>query len=181
MKERVLATRYIEALSNTLPDSQRATVFTDLKKVFENIVNDQVSWEFLRSPFTSIKIKKDIFKKKLDAVGIRNSKVTNFCQLIVDKHRHILLPYFVKELQHFLNVAANQMEAEVTVSLDFDDRLKRHLIQQFETKIQKKIQPTFVKDPDILGGFKIKIENTIFDGSVNNALNKFKRLIIEKD
>jgi F0F1-type ATP synthase delta subunit len=72
-----------------------------------------------------------------------------------------------------------EMKNEVAVLIEtatvLDTSGSTSLIATLETKTNKKLNPTYLVNTDILGGFKATIKNTIYDGSVQHSIEKVRQ------
>ncbi|MGH9651258.1 MAG: ATP synthase F1 subunit delta, partial [Terriglobales bacterium] len=65
-------------------------------------------------------------------------------------------------------------EAEVTSWRELGDDEKRSLAARLEAVLGKKVRARYQKDESLLGGARIRVGSTIYDGSVRGQLRKLK-------
>ncbi len=64
------------------------------------------------------------------------------------------------------------MKRTVSNKSPLNDNELYDLVSGIEKKLEKKIEMETIVDPDILGGVKFRIGNTIIDGSIATRLQK---------
>ena len=64
------------------------------------------------------------------------------------------------------------MKRTVSNKSPINDNELDGLVSGIEKKLEKKIEMETIVDPDILGGVKFRIGNTIIDGSIATRLQK---------
>ncbi|BAC14934.1 F0F1 ATP synthase subunit delta [Oceanobacillus iheyensis] len=177
MSNSVVAKRYADALfqlgreKNSL--DQLVADFLEVRQIF---TNDQKLNVFLKHPKIDNEKKKqflaDVFKGA-DPV------VINTLKLLVDRHRTSTIPSIVDHLVALVNDTKGIADATVYSIRELNTDEKEQLQTSFAKRLGKRsVQITNVVDPKILGGMKIRVGNTIYDGTVSNKLNRISRSIV---
>ena len=115
--------------------------------------------------------------KLLDAVvaKVGASKVTrNFLAVLVENRRIAALGEIARLFQAEMNERRGFSEAEVTSWRELGEDEKRALAARLETVLGKKVRAHYQKDESLLGGARIRVGSTIWDGSVRGQLRKLK-------
>ena len=63
---------------------------------------------------------------------------------------------------------------EVTSAARLEAETKSELVSRLERVTRKKVKLTTEVDPDLLGGMKIRVGSTLFDGSLARALEDLR-------
>ena len=92
-------------------------------------------------------------------------------QLLNDGRAQIL-EELIKRVQFLIDSKSGAMKITVSTTSPLNDNELDDLVSGIEKKLEKKIEMETIVDPDILGGVKFRIGNTIFDGSIANRLDK---------
>lgn len=177
MSNSVVAKRYADALfqlgreKNSL--DQLVADFLEVRQIF---TNDQKLNVFLKHPKIDNEKKKqflaDVFKGA-DPV------VINTLKLLVDRHRTSTIPSIVDHLVALVNDTKGIADATVYSIRELNTDEKEQLQTSFAKRLGKRsVQITNVVDPKILGGMKIRVGNTIYDGTVSNKLNRISLSIV---
>ncbi|MFS0750297.1 F0F1 ATP synthase subunit delta [Oceanobacillus sp. 1P07AA] len=177
MSNSVIAKRYADALfqlgneKNSL--GQLVEDFLVVRQVF---TNDQKLNVFLKHPkIDSVK------KKQLLAEVFKGTDqvVINTLKLLVDRHRTSTIPSIVDHLVALVNDAKGIADATVYSIRELSTDEKEQLQASFAKRLGKtSVQITNIVDPKVLGGMKIRVGNTIYDGTVSNKLNRISRSIV---
>ena len=115
--------------------------------------------------------------KVVDAVVARTgaSRVTrNFLAVLVQNRRVSALVEIARLFELEMNRRRGFCEAEVTSWRALGDDEKRSLAAQLEAVLGKKVRARYQKDESLLGGARIRVGSTIYDGSVRGQLRKLK-------
>jgi len=115
--------------------------------------------------------------KVLDAVvaKVGASKVArNFLALLVQNRRIAALSETTRLFEVEMNQRRGFSEAEVTSWRDLGDDEKRALAARLEAVLGGKVRARYQKDEGLLGGARIRVGSTIYDGSVRGQLRKLK-------
>ena len=172
MSLNVLVKRYIVAYNNCFVKQQRVDALQDLKVFCSEISNNKVYYSFLISPVVSLKVKK---KALSDIPFLQNRpSLKNFILLLNSKNRLRLLAHIFSIVDEFIL----EEESKIQLYVHSPVELTSSQIQQISSLIQTKTNKTpvieFKLDKSILGGVKIVSNNTIYDGTIINTLNKLK-------
>ncbi len=104
--------------------------------------------------------------KKLDKAG------ENLVKLLVEYGRLALLPEVAAAFEELKAQDEGVLEAEITAATNPSDSEVKALVKRLETKFNKKIEVSVKVDPDIIGGIKIVIGDTVIDASVRGQLQE---------
>jgi F-type H+-transporting ATPase subunit delta len=103
---------------------------------------------------------------KLDAAGV------NLIKLLVEYSRLSLLPQIAAIFEELKAQDEGVLEAEITAAAKPDDTQVKSLVQHLEAKFNRKIEARVSVDPEIIGGIKIVVGDTVIDASVRGRLQE---------
>ena len=115
--------------------------------------------------------------KVLDAVVAKEGAspvARNFLAVLVQNRRIAALAEVTQLFQVEMDARRGYSEAEVTGWRDLGEDEKKSLTSSLESATGKKIRARYKKDESILGGARIRVGTTIWDGSVRGQLRKLK-------
>ncbi|CAG0977000.1 F-type H+-transporting ATPase subunit delta [Methylophilaceae bacterium] len=107
-----------------------------------------------------------ICDKKLDEAG------TNLVRLLGEYGRLALLPDVARAFEELKAEDEGVLEAEITAAAKPSDSEVKALVKRLESKFGKKIEASVKVDPEIIGGIKIVIGDTVIDASVRGQLQE---------
>jgi F-type H+-transporting ATPase subunit delta len=107
-----------------------------------------------------------VCEKKLDKAG------ENMIKLLVEYGRLALLPEVATAFEELKALDEGVLEAEITAAVKPSDSEVKALVKRLETKFGKKIEASVKVDPEIIGGIKIVIGDTVIDASVRGQLQE---------
>lgn len=150
-----------------------------LNKISEDVLfvnNTLDSSKELRSVLKSPVIKeekkhaiiKNLFNEKVDTATI------NFLDFIINKNREDLLFNITKRFLKLSDEHAGIMNARVTSAVELDSVQKENIKKKLEDYTNKKIRLSFALNEKVIGGFIVKIEDTVIDASVRRQLQSLK-------
>lgn len=177
MSKSIAARRYAEALfqlgneKNTL--EQLSEELQVVQEVFRD--NDRI-YTFLKHPRVNHEKKKQFLTETFQGL---QADVVNTLNLLVERHRIEITPTIVDHFNQMVNDAKGIAEAKVYSVRELSDSEQRALSVSFANRIGKReVVIDNIVDPSLLGGLKIRIGNTIFDGSVSRKLNRIEQNIV---
>lgn len=108
----------------------------------------------------------DIVDSKLDEAG------KNMIKLLIEYDRLGLLPEVATAFEELKAQDEGVLEAEITAAVKPSDAEVTALVKRLESKFGKKIEANVKVDPEIIGGVKIIVGDTVIDASVRGQLQE---------
>lgn len=175
----VVAKRYADALFQLANEKniidKLILQLQEVKKVFQD--GDKI-YEFFYHPRID---KADKVKLIDESFKDFDENIINLLKLLVERHRieHVtaIVDYFIE-----LYEEANEMATATVYSVrELTDVEKTELENSFKKKFNKKsVAIENIVDPSIIGGLKIRVGNTIYDGSISGKLNRIKNRLVSQ-
>ncbi|HWG59664.1 MAG TPA: ATP synthase F1 subunit delta [Candidatus Acidoferrales bacterium] len=129
---------------------------------------------FLESPAASAESKRRVIEKLAEALGLVPA-VRNFLYLVVDHRRTEILGEIRQALRDELNQRLGVAEARVISARDLSEAERRELTAALERRTGKKIEATFERDEELLGGAVVRVGSTVYDGSIRERLARLRQ------
>ena len=173
-----VADRYSQALLDIALEKDKVDEYlSHLKQVEEQIQRFKRLKQALLAPdippAVKLKIVRELFEKSI------STDVLNFLCLLIEKEREIYLPAIIKKYIRKVNDLRNIMDAEIVLptfpSMEFLEDLKEKLSEA----TGKTVEFTVRRDPGIIGGFQLIIEDRLFDLSIRGQLERMGRKLTE--
>ena len=103
---------------------------------------------------------------KLDESG------ANLIKLLVEYGRLSILPDVAAAFEELKAQDEGVLEAEITAAAKPTDTEVKALVKKLEAKFGKKVEASVKVDPEIIGGIKIVVGDTVIDASVRGQLQE---------
>lgn len=95
----------------------------------------------------------------------------NFLRLLIDNERAGYIEDIFKEFSTLRDSALNIARIKVVSAGELSHDRKEKIKAVIEKALNKTAEISFVFEPDIIGGYIIEIENTLYDGSIKTQLD----------
>ena len=99
--------------------------------------------------------------------------------LLMENGHMMLFGEVVKRFDYLLDKNSEVIKVKITSSSRLSDDEVQRISTNIENKIQKKIDVATETDASLIGGLKLRVENTLIDGSVSNRLQKMRDTLIQ--
>ena len=169
--------RYATSLLETaLEKKNLETVASDIDLLVDTMRKSRELYLMLESPVirseTKLGILKEIFGSKISKDSM------DFVEFIVSKKRENLIEEigqrFLELRDHHLGIA----NVEVTTAAEFSGEQKDVLQKKLEKILDKKVRLNFKTDPELIGGFIAKVDDTLYDASIRHQLELLKKQLL---
>ncbi|MDO7906523.1 F0F1 ATP synthase subunit delta [Paenibacillus sp. JX-17] len=173
-RDTVVAKRYAKALFEVATQEQKVMeVEEELKAVVAAFAGDEMIQKFIASPNISDASKFQVLIESLR--GRVSAPVLNTIQLLVERGRadlfHQLLEGYLKMEEDALNIA----DAKVYSTYKLSEQESAAVAEQFGARVNRKLRIENIVDPTLLGGLKVVIGDTLFDGSLSGKLDRLEK------
>lgn len=177
MSNALISKRYAEALFQ-LAEEKKITeaMESELLIVQEVFQQNQNFVLFLENPAFDGNKKKQLID---EAFRDFSQEVLNTLKLLVDRHHEEIVPEIVDAFVAFVNKAKAIQPATVYSVRALSEQEQEQLADVFQEKLHiANIKLKNVIDPDLIGGVKLRIGNTVYDGSVKGKLERIEKNIV---
>jgi len=173
MTEQKVSTRYAKALYGLAGEVDSvAQVYSDLKQIQQIVMQSSELRNLINSPLINHRKKSAIFEEIFS--GKIGATTLEFVKLLAHKQRETLIISIAQQFEKLFNMNNNIVEAIVTTARDIDDATKKQIIEALEIRTGKTIKPQFTVNPAIKGGIVVRIEDKVYDASIQNKLEKLR-------
>jgi F-type H+-transporting ATPase subunit delta len=174
MSEIQVASRYAKSLIDLAGEQNVLEVVKkDIELFLETCRANTELQAILKNPIISLDKKANI----LDGIfaGKLNEMILSFFKIVIRKGRSEILYATAKEFISQYNIIKNVVKATVTSA----SPLSKENISQIEEVVKKatngEVILTSLVDPNLIGGFVLKVGDKQFDTSLSSKLNKLKK------
>lgn len=165
--------RYAKAIFLAALEQQTLEqVFNDFTLI-QAIAKDNKEFRFfLNAPIYNPQEKKQFISQFFQPYV---SKLTfEFLNLLTEKRRENRLFDIIRNFFTLYKRHHNIVDALLVTPIMADDNLLTDFKQKLEPVLKKQVNIKNNENPDIIGGFILRVEDMEFDGSIRNQLNKIK-------
>lgn len=170
-----LAARYAKSLTDLAVETKGLEdVYRDMILLDETCGASREFVTFLKNPVINADKKEKIFKS---IFGEQLSNLTNkFSTLLIKKGREGFLPEISKAVIREYRKVKNIRQVTITTAAPLAEEIKALLMTKIKNEIpnQQIDLQTAVKE-NLIGGFILETDNTIFDASIERDLKDIKK------
>ena len=99
--------------------------------------------------------------------------------LLIENGHMLLYGEILKRFDYLLDKKSEITQVQITSSTRLPDDEVQKISLTIENKIQKKLNVKMDTDTSLMGGIKLRVGNTLIDGSVSNRLQKMRDTLIQ--
>jgi F-type H+-transporting ATPase subunit delta len=168
--------RYAQAVFEIALESNKLEEWQSNLTKIAKLVQDDEFISLVENPKIPFDLKTKLVQEKL---GKTNPMALNLVYLLITKGKLKTAGEISVEYNRFLNEHYGIKSAEVTTAIPLDNAEKEKLGQNLEALVGKKVSMNVQVNPDILGGFIARIDDSLIDGSIRNRLEMLKKRLAE--
>ncbi len=132
------------------------------------VVNDAQMHAYVQDPKV---IASDLEATFLKVCGDKlNAHGQNLIKVLVEYGRLAILPAITKAFEDLKALDEGSLDAQIIAAVKPSAAETNDIVKRLEAKFGKKIEATVTVDPDIIGGIKIIVGDTVIDASVKGQL-----------
>ena len=175
----VIAQRYARALIELLAESNNLLEARDrLAHIAEAAAGEPAARQLWLAPQVSMAQKTELLEKLLAAVHA-SPIVHDFCRHLLVKRRFSMIDQISREFDRLCRDRLSQASAVIHTPQPLEpaelDRLRKQLSKRAGKTVTCEVQV----DPQLIGGIKIRLENTVIDASVAGMLATARTALAE--
>ncbi|MCL7762175.1 ATP synthase F1 subunit delta [Polaribacter sp. Z014] len=174
MKDTRAALRYAKAILNLAKDSKEETVVNkDMLFIATTISENETFEVMLNSPI----VKSSDKTKVLNALftGKVNNITLGLFHLLKDNKRIAMLLSIAQQYAIIYDYDKHLQEAKVTTAIPLTKEVEDAFLAKIVALTGEKANLVNEVNPDILGGFILRVGDVQYDASISNYLNELKK------
>ncbi len=169
-----ITNRYAKALLDlAISENSLDKISQDIGFVQKSVSSIRELSLLLKSPIVKRDKKKQIFHEIF--VNKISDTSLKFCELVINRQRSELLPDIIRRFFELRNEFLNIKNIEVVSAVELDENQINLLKSILEQNLNKKVWLSLEVDRTLIGGFKVKIDDTVVDASLQYQLAKLKK------
>jgi F-type H+-transporting ATPase subunit delta len=170
---------YAKSLLDAVPADKQVAVLEEFGSLVQDVL--PANPEFARL-LSSAVVGKDDKLKLIDNVlgGRANPLFVNFLRVLARHERLDLLAPIHRQavLQHELR--AGKQRVQVTVAREVSPETRRAIEESLAKVLPFTPIVELTVDPELLGGMKIRVEDTVYDGSLRTRLKQLRQQVQQR-
>jgi F-type H+-transporting ATPase subunit delta len=168
--------RYAQAVFEIALESNKLKEWQSNLTKIAKLVQDDEFVSLAENPKMPFDLKTKLVQERLGKI---NPMALNLVYLLISKGKLKTASRISDEYNRLLNEHYGIKNAEVTTAIPLDNMEREKLGQNLEALVGKKISMNVQVNPDILGGFIARIDDSLIDGSIRNKLERLKKRLAE--
>jgi F-type H+-transporting ATPase subunit delta len=129
---------------------------------------------FLFSPYLSTADKVEGLKR---AISGAEPELTNFLELLAEKHRMPEIFRIRRELDELWKRENRRLDVTVTSAVELDESVVQKIGQEVERQTGEEVDLASRVDDRILGGIVLQVGNMVLDASIRSRLEKLRKSV----
>lgn len=175
----IVASRYAKSLLDlAVEKGQLDAVYADMLQVREVAGGSREFITFLNSPVIKTDKKVAVLKSIFD--GKLTELTSGFLTLVANKRRESVIPEVAASFIDQYRTHKNILTAVVTSAHGLDAATRQKALDLVKTQLNGEIELVEKTDPNLIGGFILKIGDKQIDRSVSRQLSNLKKELTNK-
>ena len=172
MSLQTVARRYASALADVVIERREEREVQNELKYWASMIdgNPQLK-EVFANPTIAYDNKRTVLEELISRTHVRET-TASFLRVLLRNQRLAQLPEIASRFGQVLDDRGGIVAAEITTARPIPEDLKKSLHDTLASATGRTVRLTFATDENIIGGLVARIGSTIFDGSVQNHLER---------
>jgi F-type H+-transporting ATPase subunit delta len=179
MRVHKAAKRYAKALFSLARDEGRLeNVYRDLQAIDLWLAESEAFSRFVGDPTIPLAQRNSLLEELLK--GKADDLTCRFALFLSEKDRLDELESVVRNFELMYDDLQNVQRVRITSAMPLEDDQAAAIAARFGALLGKEIKSTTDVDPAMLGGFKVRVGDTIHDFSIQAQLEALRQNLINK-
>jgi len=173
MKGTRAAQRYAKAILDLAKDQNVAeVVYSDMESISKTIIGSNDLHDVLTSPVLKSNLKKDVLKEIFKDV---NQVTLGAFDVLIENKRINILKEVAQKYTSLYNEMNYVQIAKVTTAVPLNEELEAKILTKITELTGNGATINNIVDPNIIGGFILRIGDLQYNASVANSLSNLER------
>lgn len=175
----IVASRYAKSLIDLATEKgQLEAVYADMIQV-KSVCHESKDFVlFLNSPI--VQAEKKVATLKALFEGKLNTLTSGFLAIVASKRRESIIPEMVESFIEQYKAQKNILTAVVTSASGLDATTKQKALDLIKTQLNGEVELVEKVNPDLIGGFILKVGDKQIDKSVSRQLSNLRKELTNK-
>jgi F-type H+-transporting ATPase subunit delta len=172
LSSQTVARRYASALADVVIERREEREVQKEIELWASMIdsNPQLK-EVFANPTVAVDQKRTVLEELISRSRVRET-TASFLRVLLRNQRLAQLPEVSGRFGQVLDERAGVVAAEITTARPIPEDLKKALHDTLASATGRTVRLTFATDENIIGGLVARIGSTVFDGSVENNLER---------
>lgn len=176
MSEIQVASRYAKSLLDLALEQDALEAVKKDMDLFVNTCRENPELQaILKNPIMSLEKKGNILEGVF--AGKLHDLILSFFRIVVRKGRSEILYPTAKEFLNQYNIHKNVVKATVTSATTLSEQNLKQIREIVQEYTRGEVELTTVVDPDLIGGFILKVGDRQIDTSLSGKLSKLRKTL----
>ncbi len=171
-----VAHRYAEAIFTSIPEAELEQFFLDVRDLQASLAQSRELRNFFASPVIERSKKLEVVNAL--AEGRFGEWMNRVMLLLVRKERESLISEVLESLQIIRRRRLGIQPVLVTTAVPMDDVLRNEVASGLRQFANKNVDVRYAVDEDLLGGMVVRMDDTVYDGSIQRQLFRLRRRLM---
>ncbi len=178
MSDRNVASRYAKSILDLAVETNvLESVYQNMVDLISTCKSSSALQGLLRNPITPLDKKLSILKALFETQF--NKLTIGFFEIMIRKERsEIILPAAVEFINQY-NSRNKIVIAEITTAIQISPELEAQLLEKVRQLTEGEIQVHKIVDPEIIGGFILRVEDKQIDTSFRTKLAGLRKELVD--
>lgn len=172
MSLQTVARRYASALADVVIERREEREVQQEIENWASIIQDNPQLkEVFANPTVAHENKQTVLEELISRTRVRPT-TASFLRVLLRNQRLAQLPEVSERFGQILDERGGVVAAQITTARPIPEELKKSLHDALASATGRTVRLTFATDETIIGGLVARIGSTVFDGSVENHLER---------
>jgi F-type H+-transporting ATPase subunit delta len=167
----------LSLLESSIEKKNLEKIFNDMQLIVNTLKKSKDLQVMLQSPVIRPELKEkvmtEIFQKKIDNDSL------SFIKFIISKRREQILLSIASRFLILHDEHIELANVDVKTAFEFSDDQKKSLQKKIEEILNKKARLSFKVEPELIGGFVAKVDDTLYDASLKHQIEILKKQFLK--
>jgi F-type H+-transporting ATPase subunit delta len=169
----IIAQRYAKALlESALAEGVEDRLAGEASALAEALGDDRDVKRFLTEPLSSAEDKLGVLLSAFPEPP--HQLLKSFLRTVMENRRERFLPLMLKEFLKLMRENRGEVSAELTTAFKLDARQRKLIEKELSAKLNRSVELIPMVDRQIIGGAKLRVGDTVYDGSLRNSLKRLE-------
>jgi len=176
MNQSIISTRYAKSLMKVGEDNRCLDALeTDMELISATIAENELFRQIIDNPVIKPQQKRKVMIELLEK---RVHPLTlSFVSLIIRNRREFLLADVARDFIDLYEKLKGIKRAHIVSASGMNDLSKQQLQQQLDVLFKANVHLTAETNPDLIGGFILRVGDQRYDASLSSALQRMRKTL----